>query len=45
MLIEYLTLNLSLHILEMLFDYLISYLYMGILKLNLGKIIFLQIFL
>jgi len=34
----------SLHIFELLFDCLISYLYMCVLKLTLGKIIFLQIF-
>jgi hypothetical protein len=34
-----------LHVFELLFDCLISYLYMRVLKLTLGKIIFLQIFL
>jgi hypothetical protein len=34
-----------LHIFEMLFDYFISWLYMCVLKLTLGNIIFLQIFL
>jgi len=34
-----------LHIFELLFDCLINYLYMRVLKLTLGKIIFLQIFL
>jgi len=35
----------SLHIFDLLFDSLISYLYMRVLKLFLGKIFFLQIFL
>jgi hypothetical protein len=44
-LIEYLTLNhISLHIFELLFDCLISYLYVRVLKLTLEKTVFLQIF-
>jgi hypothetical protein len=43
-LIEYLTLNYIFAYFELLFDYFISYLYMCVLKLTLGKIIFLQIF-
>jgi hypothetical protein len=44
-LIEYLTLNYIFAYFELLFSYFISYLYMCVMKLTLGKIIFLQIFL
>jgi hypothetical protein len=44
-LIEYLTLNYIFAYFELLFDCLINYLYIHVLKLTLGKITFLQIFL
>jgi hypothetical protein len=44
MLIDYSTLNYMFASFELLFDCFISYLYMRVLKLTLGKIIFLQIF-